>query len=187
MRPIHTKTFTRNCWQYVYIYIYDNLPCAQVPILIAHLPMISRAPLRAGLLAVVVGLSSLSPAQYIARTVWPYQRRPNVPSRQFSTAAKRGQPPTPPEHDGTPACRPGLARPSAHPARVLFDGDELVDGGREKPSAKTMSTQSAPPEPERAGKGTRRMLRSLSLRSAPELPRRIGTAERAARYACTPS
>jgi hypothetical protein len=31
---------------------------------------------------VVVGLSSLSPAQYIARTVWPYQRRPNVASRQ---------------------------------------------------------------------------------------------------------
>jgi len=91
----------------------------------------------------------------------------------LSTAAKRGPPPiinggqTWPAANAsrarcTPACRPGLARPSAHPARVLFDGDELLDGGREKPSAKTMSIQSAPPEPERAGKGTRRMLRSLS-------------------------
>ena len=89
----------------------------------------------------------------------------------LSTAAKRAQPPiinggqTWPAANASRArqqCRPGLARPSAHPARVLFDGDELLDGGREKPSAKTMSIQSAPPEPERAGKGTRRMLRSLS-------------------------
>jgi hypothetical protein len=100
---------------------------------------------------VVVGLSSLSPAQYIARTVWPYQRRPNVASRQRlqSTMAR--------QH----------AAQVSHGRRriqlfVLFDGDELLDGGREKPSAKTMSIQSAPPEPERAGKGMRRTLRSLS-------------------------
>jgi len=67
----------------------------------------------------------------------------------------------------------------------MHDTDcKLVDGRRQK---RKLSIQSATPEPERAGKGTRRMLRSLSLRSAPELPRRIGTAERAARYACTPS
>ena len=87
-----------NCWRYACRARYGS-------ILTTHLPMILRsseesegASVRAGLLAVVVGLSSLSPAQYIARTVWPYQRRPNVPSRQLSTAAKRGQPPTPPEH-----------------------------------------------------------------------------------------
>ena len=50
-----------------------------------------------------------------------------------------------------------------------------------------LSIQSATPEPERAGKGTRRTLRSLSLRITPKLPRRIGTAVRAARCACTPS
>ena len=60
-------------------------------------------------------------------------------SRQLSRAAKRDQPPI--INGGQtwsaanasrarcmPACRPGLSRPPAHPARVLFGGDELLDG-----------------------------------------------------------